>query len=80
MGCVSSNEDTIIANTGKKAVGGEKDFLEDRMLDIGDGNELKQRIQLSFEAQKLANLDKGSKSDPFLVLFLLKNNMQQRVG
>jgi len=45
MGCISSSEEQVIAQTGMQAVGGGGDYLEDRILDmIGDGNDLKQRI------------------------------------
>ena len=42
---------------------------------ISDANaELKQTLILNFKATKIPNLDKDSKSDPFIVLYALKPN------
>ena len=41
---------------------------------------LKSSVELFFSAEALPNLDSGSKSDCFLVIFSLKNGIKTRVG
>jgi len=59
---------------GRLAVGANQDQISNDILEASISNsnsvhDLKQRIELSFEALNLPNLDIGSKSDPFLVLW-----------
>ena len=68
MGCTDSKEDIISAQamqaTGNTAGGGADD-----LMGIGQ-NQLKQKVNLNFQAFKLPDLDTGrSNTDPFLVLF-----------
>jgi hypothetical protein len=41
---------------------------------LGQVSALKTKVILTFECYNLPNLDQGSKTDPFLVLFTLNNN------
>lgn len=75
MGCLQSNEQEVrIGQMGLKAVGSNTNEIDNDILDMAlQGNNpaqmLKSKIALTFSAEKLPNLDEGSKSDPFLVLF-----------
>ena len=43
-------------------------------------NALKSKVSLSFSAFDLPNLDVGSKTDPFIVLWEVKGNQKIQVG
>ena len=69
-----SSEEVKIQNASKSAVGTINEFDGDQLLDVNVAQDsLKQKIILSFEALDLPNLDKGSKSDPILLLFEVNN-------
>ena len=74
MGCVQSEEEINISQMGLKAVGTKTDEIDNDVLDMAlAGNNpnalLKSKVSLTFSASQLPNLDKGSKSDPFLVCY-----------
>ena len=70
-----SEEEVKIQNASKSAIGTINEFDGDQLLDDVnvEQDSLKQKIILSFEALDLPNLDKGSKSDPILLLFEVNN-------
>jgi hypothetical protein len=43
-------------------------------------NALKSKVSLSFSADKLPNLDVGSKTDPMLVLWEIKGKSKKQIG
>jgi hypothetical protein len=68
-----------------QATGANVDTITDAQIhamtmDVNAG--LKQKIILNFSCKDLPNLDKGSKSDTFCVLYQLKGKQQtkQRLG
>ena len=63
------------------AVSSNTDVVTDAVLDSALGaNALKTKVNLTFEGINLPNLDIGSKTDPFLVLFQIKNRMKTKIG
>jgi hypothetical protein len=66
------------------AVGADHAEINDQTLDIALGAGaagLKQKVGLSFKCNNLPNLDRGSKTDAFCVLYNLKSNGQkERLG
>jgi len=50
--------------------------LDDQILGMTDADSLKQKVVLTFECSNLPNLDKGSKTDPFVVLFQKNGNQK----
>ena len=76
MGVCQSSEDVAVSRLGRAAVGANSKGIND--LDIeaamsvlaAGQSALKSKVSLTFEASKLPNLDVGSKTDPFLVLYL----------
>ena len=85
MGCCASSEDTGM-NTGwkdRQATGAGADVLTDADIaalatDLNAG--LSQTMMLNFEGSDLPNLDSGSKTDAFAVLFDVTNGKKTRVG
>ena len=77
-------EDGEVANLGKTAsVGVHQGSVNDQELEAalglanaGANNALKSKVQFRFEAMKLPNLDTGSKSDCFLVLYTADGNVK----
>ena len=43
-------------------------------------NALKSKVSLTFSAMNLPNLDVGSKTDPFVVLWEMKGNQRMQIG
>ena len=43
-------------------------------------NALKSKVSLTFTASNLPNMDTGSKTDPFIVLWELSGNQKKQVG
>ena len=69
-------------NHGRMAVSANTGTLDSELLDVelGAANALKQKINLSFEGINLPNLDSGSKSDCFLVLYAIVGNRKTKIG
>ena len=44
------------------------------------GDSLKQKVGLTFECANLPNLDRGSKTDPFVVLWEMKGKQKSKIG
>ena len=64
-----------------QAVGNNADGITDELLHSSlDGGGLKQTVSLTFSCADLPNLDSGSKTDPFLVLWQLNGKQKQRLG
>ena len=70
-GCFSTDEDVGLpaAADKMKAVGNSSEGITDDLLSSLDGAGLKQTVGLTFSCANLPNLDSGSKTDPFLVLW-----------
>lgn len=71
--CVKANQEDIGMNSkqgtgasNQAAVGAS---IDDQILSGAPMDALKQKVGLTFECQNLPNLDKGSKTDPFVVLW-----------
>ena len=81
MGNCMSAEEKAIQAQGMVAVSSNTDVVTDAVLDSALGaNALKTKVNLTFEGINLPNLDIGSKTDPFLVLFQIKNRMKTKIG
>lgn len=67
---------------GKMAIGSRQDSISNEALDLalGGANSLKQKVSLTFEGINLPNLDQGSKTDAFCVLFQLQGNRKSKIG
>ena len=70
-----SEEDVKIGQMGRQAVGANMNAISDADLEgaLGLANSqsaLKSRVALTFSAEKLPNMDTGSKTDAFVVLFM----------
>ena len=70
----SNSQERNISNQGRMAVKPNQDHITSEILDMALANSnpmnsLKSKVCLTFQAQNLPNLDKGSKSDPMLVLW-----------
>jgi hypothetical protein len=85
--CLAANEDVGMSNKAgaMQATGANVDTITDDQIhamtmDAAAG--LKQKIILNFSCKDLPNLDKGSKSDTFCVLYQLKGKQQtkQKMG
>jgi hypothetical protein len=44
------------------------------------GDSLKQKVGLTFECSNLPNMDRGSKTDPFVVLWEMKGKQKHKIG
>ena len=82
MGCTTSEEIAIAQAAGMRAVSGNQDSINSEFLDAAlDGaNALKTRVSLTFEGIKLPNLDTGSKTDAFAVLFQTSNGRKVKLA
>ena len=85
MGCTQSEEDIQIGAMGMKAVTSNTQEIDNDVLDLAlQGNNpnalLKSKVALTFSAERLPNLDSGSKSDPFLVLFKIQRGQKILLG
>ena len=83
MGCCGQEDNLNKGWKSQGATGAGTGGLTDADIaamagDINAG--LTQTMMLNFEGIKLPNLDKGSKSDCFAVLFEIKGNQKQRIG
>ena len=68
--CFSSEEDIGLPAVKMAAVGNDSQGITDELLNSSlNGGGLKQTVALTFSCDNLPNLDSGSKTDPFLVLF-----------
>lgn len=83
--CVKANNEDRGMNTkqgtgaaNQAAVGGAS--IDDQILQGMPGDSLKQRVGLTFECNNLPNLDRGSKTDPFVVLWQMNGKQKQKVG
>lgn len=80
--CIKAvDEDKGVSKMGMQAVGAGADEINDATLNLclgGDMNALKQRVGLTFHCTNLPNLDSGSKSDAFVVLWDVSNPKQKR--
>jgi len=69
---------------GRMAVGSTTANISDAVLDAAIGSNpmaaLKQRISLTFEGENLPNLDVGSKTDAFIVLYSMVNGRKIKLG
>ena len=63
------------------AVGSRQDSISNDLLSsaLSSANSLKTRVSLSFEGIKLPNLDEGSKTDGFCVLYQIINGRKQKL-
>jgi len=68
MGAVSSSTNAI------------SDDVLDLALNQNPMNSLKSQVELRFEAENLKNLDCGTKSDPFVVLWSIQDGRKTRLG
>lgn len=80
MGACISSEEVAIGAMGQKAVGGNMAGISDQDLEAALGlansqSALKSKVALSFQAEKLPNMDTGSKTDAFVVLYELQGNL-----
>jgi hypothetical protein len=68
--CLSADEDVGMNSLKNTAVGQGNDGITDELLTASlAGGGLKQTVSLTFSCKDLPNLDSGSKTDPFLVLW-----------
>jgi len=69
--CVKANNEDVGMSqqhgTGASAAVGAS--IDDQILSGTPGDSLKQRVGLTFECTNLPNLDVGSKTDPFVVIW-----------
>ena len=75
----SDKKDDQIGSMGKLAQGPTSNEINDDVLDMAlqqtnPMNALKSKVSLTFSAFDLPNLDVGSKTDPFIVLWELRGN------
>ena len=77
--CVSTDDDIITAQNKSVAVGAKIDEITNQALDMALAgiDQLKQKVTLTFEGISLPNLDQGSKTDPFLVLFSVEEGVKK---
>jgi hypothetical protein len=70
--CLAADEDVGMAGLKATAVGQGADGITDELLSASlAGGGLKQTVALTFSCKDLPNLDSGSKTDPFIVLWQL---------
>lgn len=70
--CVKANEDVGMSQLSKAAVGADTNSISDELLNANlPSDSLKQRVGLNFECTDLPNLDSGSKTDAFIVVWQL---------
>lgn len=79
--CTTTNEDVGAEKLTQQAVGATSNEITDDQLDgLNLGSGLSQKLILTFSCKDLPNLDVGSKTDPFCVLWELKRNQRVKVG
>ena len=79
--CLANEEDVGMQGVKGTAVGQSSDAITDELLSSSlAGGGLKQTVALTFSCANLPNLDSGSKTDPFLVLWQMNGKQQQRLG
>ena len=84
--CTSTNKNEQgIGNMGKYAQGPSSSGINNDVLDMAlqqsnPMNALKSKVSLTFSASSLPNMDSGSKTDPFIVLWELHGNQKKQVG
>ena len=68
--CLDADEDVGLSNLKNTAIGQGNDGITDELLSTSlAGGGLKERVSLTFSCKDLPNMDSGSKTDPFLVLW-----------
>ena len=75
----------MLAKMGKLAIGANQeqislDLIEASIEGLNPMSSLKQRVELTFQASDLPDLDVGSKTDPFVVLWSLQTGKRVRLG
>jgi hypothetical protein len=66
----ANNEDIGMSNLSKAAVGSDSNQISDDLLNANLPNDsLKQKVGLNFSCTDLPNLDVGSKTDAFIVVW-----------
>ena len=83
--CVADQGDQQIGSMGMKATGPSSNEINDDVLEMAlqgtnPMNALKSKVTLTFSAKDLPNMDTGSFTDPFLVLWELKGRQKKQVG
>jgi len=79
--CTKANEDVGARKLQAQAVGANQNQISDAQLDqLNMGNGLSQKLMLTFACKSLPNLDVGSKTDPFCVVWELKGNQKIKRG
>ena len=79
--CVKANEDIGMNQLAKAAVGADANAISDDVLNANlPSDSLKQKVGLNFECTDLPNLDVGSKTDAFIVVWQINGKQQQRLG
>ena len=80
--CMSTDEDVGVTSSTMKAIGTSNNSITDDMLKaMMPTHSLSQSLGMNFSCSNLINMDKRSKSDPFLVLWELKpKNIKARIG
>ena len=78
--CGETHADGRAVSSGAiRGNGGDIDAAVLAATNIG-GQGLAQKLQLSFKCEELVNMDIGSESDPFCVLFKLNGQRWQMIG
>ena len=76
-----STEEQAIVAAGMVSVGSKSDSISNELLDAALGVQaLKQKVSLTFEGINLPNMDVGSKTDAFCVLFFMNNGRKTKIG
>lgn len=71
--CVkANNEDVGMTKLSQQSVGTNSNGISDDLLNANlPSDSLKQKVGLNFECSDLPNLDRGSKTDAFIVVWQL---------
>ena len=85
MGNNSKGAEKGISKMGQYAQGPSTNEINNDVLDMAlqqsnPMNALKSKVSLTFSASKLPNMDTGSKTDPFIVLWELQGTQKKQVG
>ena len=68
--CTTGDEDVGMNKMAMRAVGGNANEISDDLLNATLPNDtLKQRVALTFELRDLPNMDVGSKTDAFCIIW-----------
>ena len=71
--CTTGEEDIGMNKMAMRAVGGNTNEITDELLDASmQHNSLKQRVALNIELTDLPNMDVGSLTDAFCLVFEIK--------